>query len=245
MHPAIPLAHAYHEKQITRNELRTRANLLRHSHPQSPIKKFHGNESEGVPLDLIADLIRDRKNTSGRELAERAASILNRNLPANIQPSSGESIYRNLNHILAEDGDNVSLRIADAILLALDLNLNDTDLPCLAITKPGAIEQVDSHIEAKNLELSPLERKRLIRQLQRFCIGFFNGPRFAGEPRAFKRTIQIEHETTLTRRRKAKNEATKRKYWKEKKARQRQHTKVRKRERAYARKYYHETKAGA
>lgn len=96
-------------------------------------------------------------------IAARASVIL-----GNVKP---EAVPRRLWAIRYGEGWRTSTEIADALLLALDVNIEDTTLPTFPGTMAGSMEMVDTWAP----ELNELEARIVAGKMRRFCEGFLLG----------------------------------------------------------------------
>jgi hypothetical protein len=119
-------------------------------------------------------------------VAERAAMIMNTNDPEG-KIVQADSVYRRLTSILANESEVTDLGIADAIILACDDLLSQTDLPILSTSTTAAEEMVESYLDVQEVKMTLDERAELAHALDRFCLGFVNGPRIFEEPDALAR----------------------------------------------------------
>ena len=96
-------------------------------------------------------------------LSARAAAILG--------DVGEEAVYRRLYAVRNGGCRAVHTEIADAMLLAIDVAIGDTDLPTLAGTKAGAREM----IEVWAPEVEGVEAERLASTMLHFCNGLLEG----------------------------------------------------------------------
>lgn len=137
---------------------------------------------------------KNRWNGGQTIVSERAAKILTREAKAAaeatgkpIKTHTFDAMFRRITGILAEETDATSLHVADALILACDDLLSQTDLPVLPTQADDAYEMVSVHNELQDAGMTEEEVKALARQLERFAVGFFNGARIFGDPAARQR----------------------------------------------------------
>lgn len=163
------------------------------------------NAATGIPTDELRDLLDTRMKEIGKEtaiatcqsehagahelVAARAAAKLGQ------RP---ESVYRRIAGILAGESEVTDLTIADAILLACDINLGLTNLPVLPGSRTGAERLVDAYRASH--PMTGAQYEELVHKLTRFCLGYSNGPLVMEEPDAIARA---EHRATIASKRKA------------------------------------------
>jgi hypothetical protein len=197
VHPFYDLARALDAGHITREEYRRRADLLRITDPvtiETYIQQHFGQET-GVPSAILAPIVNrklemldaernwrdDERETTiniHEMISERMAMKLNCSQAAAIK-----ALYRVRN----EDSELVHIRIADAVLLALDLTFWELDLPFLPGKPEGAREQVSAYLDATGTEMSQMEEWQLSRDLYNFTRGFAAGGLITGDKIAHKR----------------------------------------------------------
>jgi hypothetical protein len=150
-------------------------------------------------------------------VAERAALIMNTNNTDGNEVQA-TSVYRRLSAILANESEMTDLGIADAIILACDDNIQQTDLPVLATSTTAAQEMVESHLDVTGERMTLEERQSLIHALDRFCLGFVNGPRIFEDPEALARDERRQAQNAARKLRedtqKEANELAARREWK-------------------------------
>lgn len=170
-------------------------------------------ESTGIPTDDLADFLKVKlieigKHTQKHEdqseyagaidlVAERATKLMNRTRKETNQPLVRvPSVYRRLSGILAGESEVTDLGIADAILLACDTHLALTDLIVLPGSRTGAERMVDAYCFEN--QMTNAERDELVHALERFCLGYSNGPLICEDEEAIRRA---EHRNSLAEKR--------------------------------------------
>lgn len=134
-------------------------------------------------------------------VAERAAEITNRGLEVPV--TSAEGVSRRISSVLAEDSEITDLGAADAVALACGKNINQLPLPVLPGGRDAAREMVESHLDATGEKMTLEERESLIHALDRFTLGFANGPRIFNDPSAKLREKKRRRTSILRRTREA------------------------------------------
>lgn len=170
-------------------------------------------ESTGVPTDELRDFLKVKlveigKYTQKHEdqsdyagaldlVAERATKAMNR-----IRKESGQplvrtpSVYRRLSGILAGESEVTDLGIADALLLACDCHIGLTDLTVVPGSRTGAERMVDAYRASH--KMTDEQYEELVHALERFCLGYSNGPLICGDEDAIRRA---EHRNGLAEKR--------------------------------------------
>jgi hypothetical protein len=192
VHPYYTLVRAYDAKQITREEFRQRAELLRLTDPPPEITGLikHFGPETGVPSAFLAPLVAkhlallaaeqtpDYWNDECRELLGHRLS-----LKLGVTVDGGVRI---INRILTQETDLVSTIHADAILLELDLAPVNQDLPYIPNHFLGAYEQVDATVGD---EMSVDEKRELAHKLYRFSLGMIRGGLLTGDEIDYRRAV--------------------------------------------------------
>ena len=147
-----------------------------------------------IPAALLADVLEPEIERLNQQLdsdqlqgavdaiASRASTIL-----GDVGP---EAVVRRLYSVRHGQSRAVHTEIADAMLLALDIKINDTNLPTLAGTKAGAREMVDVWAP----EYEGVEAERLANTLMHFCKGFLEGLTVDLDDFAPVETLELERE---------------------------------------------------
>lgn len=113
-------------------------------------------------IDRITHSLDDEKGALG-QIAARASTI--------IRDMTFEATIRRFYAIRKGEQLIVNTEFADALLLACDVMIGDTDLPTLAGTAEGARSMVETWAP----ELNELEKFTLTRELLKFSSGFVYG----------------------------------------------------------------------
>jgi len=180
-------------------------------------------ESTGVPTADLRDIMREKLIQIGKTVqahedqseyagaielvAERATQLMNRGrkergLPLVRTPS----VYRRLSGILAGESEVTDLGIADAILLACDTHISLVDLIVLPGSRTGAEQMVDAYRESH--KMTGAEYEELVHKLERFCLGYSNGPLICGDEDAIRRAEYRNGLAEKRRERRRKREAS-------------------------------------
>lgn len=170
-------------------------------------------ESTGVPTDELRDFLKKKLTEIGKQtqlheaqheyagaidlVAERATKAMNRLRKETGQPLvRTPSVYRRLSGILAGESEITDLGIADALILACDSHIGLTDLTVLPGSRTGAERMVDAYRSSH--KMTDKQRDKLVHALERFCLGYSNGPLICEDEDAIRRA---EHRNNLAEKR--------------------------------------------
>lgn len=197
MHPYHTLVRAFDAGQITRDELRHRAAVLRATDPLKPLRSPSiglGNET-GVPAAFLAPIVEDEIRLQDKAMyyerteddrTVNVRTLLSETLADQLRVDD-DSGRKSLHRVVTEDTEMIHIRVADAIITSLGLTLSRLDLPFLPGNISGAREQVEAHLDATEQEMDDFSKEALAHQLERFAKGFANGGLLTGDEVAYER----------------------------------------------------------
>lgn len=137
-----------------------------------------GQATTCVPSDELDEIIR-------KEMARQGATIEDVSLRVGeMLGTSPDAVYRRFCSIRMESLVN-DLSLADALLIALDLSLADTDLPVLAGSKRSARKLVEAYAESN--PMSEEEIDTISHLIARFTIGYIHAPALLGDEDAIRK----------------------------------------------------------
>lgn len=141
----------------------------------------HDRSSYITSAAMLADLLQPHIDTLNLELAcgdEKAADrgagaidIISGRAAAMLRRTP-DAVVRRFAAIRHGETRATTCELADALLDALDLMIEHTDLPTFPGGMVSALEMVDIYHERHPEPLPEFERRRLARQLLRFTLGF-------------------------------------------------------------------------
>jgi hypothetical protein len=123
-------------------------------------------------MDALAGEVHNQSriiNKGGRQYMARRASTMY--VGTGGKTISDDHILRKLNDILNKRLCTVRVELADALLLACNVNIEDTDVPTIPAGLVAAADMVDSFADTKGMTLSATERTDLMTS----CLDFAKG----------------------------------------------------------------------
>lgn len=142
----------------------------------------NGTPPFAVPSFLLADVLNEQLTRINIELNGHpdddddpdgggAIAAISSRVSRQLGNITVESVPRRVWSIRRGETVRTSTEMADALLLACDIHIEDTKLPTLPCTTDAALEMANVWAP----RLSKLERRRLAKQLYSFSKGFFDG----------------------------------------------------------------------
>lgn len=168
----------------------------------------HGRSTTVTSTAMLADFVQPlidklqyRLAGADEEEAERGAGAIEMiaTEAARTLGISADAMIRRFWAIRAGEVRATKSEMADAILMALDVMIEHTELPTFPAAMPAALEMVDLHFERHGETPTAMERHRLAHQLLGFTRGFLaDNTKDAPEIEEWARTVAsrrlYEHE---------------------------------------------------
>lgn len=125
-------------------------------------------------LDAETGLTKNMENVGGVDRMAQAAARTY--LTARGERATATSLIRRIHIIRKHSSITTRIELADALLLAAGIHLEETDLPTLPAGRAAAVEMVNVYNEVRETPMPELETHALAASLLAFATGFVLDP---------------------------------------------------------------------